>query len=102
MNVSSQFAIPREQLAAFCRKWKVEELSLFGSALREDFRPDSDVDVLVRLANDAPWSLFEWTEMIDELRTIFGRDVDLIEETGLRNPWRRREILKTREVVYAA
>jgi len=94
--------IPRHRIAEFCRKWKVTELSLFGSMLREDFGPESDVDVLVTLAEDAPWSLFEWVDMIDELRVMFGRDVDLVEKSGLRNPFRRHEILRHRKVVYAA
>ena len=89
-------------IAAFCRKWKIVELSLFGSILRGDFSPMSDVDILVDLAPDAPWSLYEWTEMIDELRDLFGREVDLVEKSGLRNPFRRQEILSNREVLYAA
>jgi predicted nucleotidyltransferase len=94
--------VPTERIAEFCRKWKITEFSLFGSILRDDFRPDSDVDVLVVLAADAPWDLFDRVDMIDELRTIFGREVDLVEKTAIRNPFRRRRILKTHEVVYAA
>jgi predicted nucleotidyltransferase len=58
-----------------------------------DFRPESDVDVLVTFQNEAPWGLFEFVEMIEELREILGRNVDLIEKEALRNPFRRREIL---------
>src|SRR5947207_14220796 len=94
--------LPAAQMEAFCKKWKVQELSLFGSVLREDFGPDSDVDVLVTFSNDAQWSLYEWVEMIAELREIFGRDVDLLSRQSLRNPFRRHEILKTRETLYAA
>lgn len=93
---------PTEELEAFCRKWLVEELSVFGSALREDFRDDSDVDVLVRFAPDAQWDLFDWVDMAAELETIAGREVDLVAETGLRNPFRRAEIMSSREIVYAA
>lgn len=99
MNPSIQ--IDRERIAEFCRKWRITEFSLFGSVLRGDFRPDSDVDVLVSLDPGAPWSLYEWVEMIDKLKEIFGREVDLVEKTGLRNPFRRRGILKNREVIYA-
>jgi hypothetical protein len=99
MNTSIQ--IDRERIAEFCRKWRITEFSLFGSVLRGDFRPDSDVDVLVSLDPGAPWSLYEWVEMIDELKEIFGREVDLVEKTGLRNPFRRQGILKNREVIYA-
>jgi uncharacterized protein len=94
--------IPPDKIEAFCRKWRVVEFALFGSILRDDFRPDSDVDIVVELAPDAPWSLFEWVEMIDELKAIFGRQVDLVEKTAITNPFRRKAILGSREVVYAA
>jgi uncharacterized protein len=94
--------VPMDQIEAFCRKWKVKEFSLFGSVLRPDFRPDSDIDVLVELEPDAPWSLFEWVDMIDELKSLFGREVDLVDKTAISNPFRRRSILGSREVVYAA
>ena len=94
--------ISKDEIAEFCRKWEVRELSLFGSVLRDDFGPNSDVDVLVSLADDAPWSLFEWIDMIDELKVIMGRPVDLVEKSGLRNPFRRHEILTHRRVIYAA
>jgi len=100
--VSRNLDIPMDRVEAFCRKWMIRELSLFGSVLREDFRPDSDVDVLVSFASDAPWDLFHLAEMRDELIALFGRDVDLVEKEGLRNPFRRRTILDTREVIYAA
>ena len=90
----------RDRIAALCRKWKVKELSLFGSVLRDDFGPASDVDVLVEFAPDAPWSLFEWVDMTEELKAMFGREVDLVEKGGLRNPFRRHAIMTTREVVY--
>jgi len=94
--------IPMEAVKAFCRRWKVKELALFGSVLREDFGPASDVDVLVEFASEARWSLFEWVDMIEELKVLFGCEVDLVSKGGLRNPFRRREILSTRKVVYAA
>jgi len=91
-----------ERIANFCRKWKIAELALFGSALREDFRPDSDVDVLVVFHDDAAWDLFDWVDMIEELKGIFGRDVDLVDKTAIRNPFRRHHILTHHEVIYAA
>jgi|SRR6058998_1938390 len=87
---------------SFCRKWKIKELALFGSVLRSDFRANSDVDVLVTFASDAQWSLFDVARMRDELSTLLGRNVDLVQPTGLRNPFRRAEILTTRKVIYAA
>ncbi|MCZ7627380.1 MAG: DNA polymerase subunit beta [Candidatus Methylomirabilota bacterium] len=92
--------IDRDKIAEFCRRWKITELSLFGSVLRDDFRPDSDVDVLVTFAEDAQWSLFDLVDIQEELGQILGRKVDLTEKRGLRNPFRRYEILRTKEVVY--
>ena len=94
--------VPKDQIATFCRKWQIVELALFGSVLRDTFRSDSDIDVLVAFAPDAPWSLYDWVDMIDELKVIFGREIDLVSKDGLRNPFRRHEILTTREVIYAA
>ena len=94
--------IPHKEIETFCKKWRVNELSIFGSALREDFGPQSDVDILVELQPDHGLSLYDWIDMIDELRTLFQREVDLVAKGGLRNPFRRREILRTAEVVYAA
>jgi uncharacterized protein len=93
--------VPKERIAEFCRRWKIVEFALFGSALREDFRPDSDVDILVNFGKDADWDLFDWVDMIEELKGIFGRDVDLVEKTSLRNPFRRHYILNTQKVIYA-
>lgn len=94
--------VPIEHLAPFCKKWKVRELALFGSVLREDFGPNSDIDVLVELMPDHGLSLFDWVDMIEELKAIFGRSVDLVSKRGLRNPFRRHEILSTCEVIHAA
>lgn len=94
--------IPTEQIASFCHKWKVRELSLFGSVLSQEFRDDSDVDILVEFESDAPWSLLDLVEMNQELHVIFGRPIDLVEKAGLKNPFRRHAILNSREVVYAA
>ena len=94
--------VPMEKIAEFCRRWKVRRFSLFGSVLRDDFGPDSDVDVLVSLQPDSTWDLLDLVDMRDELTALFGREVDLVEEEGLRNPFRRSSILSTRQVVYVA
>jgi predicted nucleotidyltransferase len=95
-------AVSPRKLEAFCRKWRVRELSVFGSVLREEFGPASDVDILVDLLPDHGLTLYDWVDMRDELREIFGRDVDLVAKDGLRNPFRRREILRTARVLYAS
>lgn len=94
--------IPKNRIADFCRKWLITEFSLFGSVLSDDFRPDSDIDVLVSFAPEAKWSLFDLVEMQDELGRLFGRAVDLVEKQGLHNPFRRHSILTSRQVIYAA
>jgi hypothetical protein len=97
--------IPAKKLAAFCLRWKVTELALFGSALRDDFRPESDVDLLVSFAPDARWSLFDLVGMQNELKQIFGREVDLVERTAIEsseNYIRRRNILSATKVIYSA
>ena len=90
------------RLADFCHKWKVRELSVFGSALRDDFGPDSDVDVLVSFDAAAEWSLYDLVLLRDELSALVGREVDLIEQEALKNPYRRAAILHTKRVVFAA
>ena len=100
--LSPNFPLPEKKIRSFCRRWKVIEFALFGSVLREDFRPDSDVDVLVSFAADVRWSLWDLSGMQQELEGIFGRSVHLVENGALRNPFRRQAILSTKQVVYAA
>ena len=95
-------SIDREQVSAFCTRWKIVELALFGSVLRDDFGPASDVDVLVTFAADAGWGLWDLVEMRDELRGMIGREVDLVEREALRNPFRQRAILRERRVIHVA
>jgi predicted nucleotidyltransferase len=101
-KIKGKLEIPLDKIEAFCRKWKIKELALFGSVLREDFRPDSDIDVLVTFAPGGGFTFDNRVEMLDEIAEIFGREVDLVEKDTIRNPFRRQEILKTKEVVYAA
>ncbi len=99
MNPKMQ--LDRDALGEFCRKWRIRELSIFGSALRDDFGPDSDLDFLVSFEPAATWDLWDLVTMRDELAAITGREVDLVEKEGLRNPYRRNRILSTREVILA-
>jgi predicted nucleotidyltransferase len=91
-----------DRITAFCTKWKVSGLSLFGSVLRDDFGPDSDVDVLLTLQPDHGLSLWDLDAMEADLQAIFGRRVDIVFRDALRNPFRRHEILTTAREVYAA
>jgi predicted nucleotidyltransferase len=98
--------LDREGIEAFCRKWRITELSLFGSVLQPaEFRDDSDVDVLVTFDDDARWSLFDLVEMQDELEAIIGRDVDLVEKIAVErspNYIRRRHILESQRTFYVS
>lgn len=103
--VSCRVAFDRSALADFCRRWKITKFAIFGSALRDDFRADSDVDVLVSFAPDAEWGLHALCEMERELRALFGRDVDLVTRGALEqseNYIRRNEVLSHLEVIHAS
>jgi uncharacterized protein len=97
--------VPKAKIAEFCKRWSISEFAIFGSALRADFRLDSDVDVLVSFDPQANVSLFDMVHMQDELKTIFGREVDLISRHGMehsRNYLRRKTILESAEVIDVA
>jgi len=89
-------------LRTFCQRWKVRELAVFGSVLRSDFDTASDVDVLISFEPGALVSAFDLVDIREELRQLFGREIDLVEKEALLNPFRRREILRTARVLYAA
>ncbi len=98
-------SIDHERLAAFCRKWKVVELALIGSRLRDDFGPDSDIDLLVSFAFDARWSLLDEARMEEELAKLFRNPVDLVSRRAVERSenWIRREaILTSAEPLYVA
>lgn len=102
---NKRFTIPHKKIADFCKRWNVSEFAIFGSALRADFRPDSDVDVLVSFAPEVKVSLFDMVLMQDELKLIFKRDVDLISKRGLensRNYLRKKAILESAQVIHVA
>ena len=95
--------IPKAKIAEFCKRWNISEFAIFGSALRDDFRPESDVDVLVSFAPQARVTLFDMAHMQDELKVIFKRNVDLVSRRGLensRNYLRRKQILESAQVIH--
>lgn len=108
MSVEAPIALDldREAIEAYCRKWRITVLSLFGSVLRPaGFREDSDVDVLVTFEEAARWTLFDLFRMQDELKTIVGREVDLVEKVAVErspNYIRRRHILENQRTFYVA
>ncbi len=95
--------LPMDKIRDFCNKWQIIEFALFGSILRDDFRPDSDIDVMVQFHPEAHPTLFDLTYMEDELKVLFQRDVDLITRKGIetsRNYLRRKAILSSAHVIY--
>ena len=104
---TTSIELPLEQLAAFCRRWQITTLEVFGSVLREDFRADSDVDFLYTpgpgFRRDQAYGPWAQNRMADELSALLGRKVDLIERRRMeqhRNWIRRAHILKTAQPVY--
>ncbi len=98
-------SLPLADIAAFCRRWSIAELAIFGSALRDDFRPDSDIDLLVTFSPDARPSLMDLGRAEEELSRLIGRPVDLVDRRGVERSanWiRRHSILSTAQVIYAA
>ena len=103
--MSARIAFDRGKIGDFCRRWDITELALFGSVLRDDFGPESDVDVLVTFAPDAHRTLFDLVHMQDELKEILGREVDVVSRRGIEsspNYIRRKAILSSAEVIHVA
>lgn len=101
----AQIEVNQASIAELCRRWMITELALFGSALREDFRPDSDVDVLVSFAPEARPSWFELARLEEELSALFGRKVDLVERQTIErseNYIRRKHILDSAQAIHVA
>jgi uncharacterized protein len=103
--MANRLDIDELQLQRFCHRWGIKALELFGSVLRDDYGPDSDVDVLVTFDRDVRWSLLDHQAMEDQLSRMLGRPVDLISRRAVErgsNWLRRKEILETAESWYAA
>lgn len=104
-EIRARLAVTPEALAAFCAAWRVRELAVFGSIVRDDFGPDSDIDLLVTFDPDAPWSLFDIVTMKNEAEALFGRPVDIVERRAVEkhhNPWKRSLILGDQRLIYPA
>lgn len=102
--IQTAIPLPEQAIQAFCDRWKITELALFGSILRDDFRPNSDIDILVTFSPEADWSLLDHATMQQELASLLNRDVDLVSKRAIERShnWiRRQEILTTAQVIYA-
>jgi hypothetical protein len=100
--LQKHLSIEPAAIAELCRKHGLREFSIFGSVLRDDFSAESDVDVLIDLEPGREMSIELYLAIKDDLEALFGRPVDLVQKHLLSNPYRRYEILRTREVMYAA
>lgn len=99
--INAQIAIPQSEIAAFCQRYPIRRLSLFGSVLRNDFSPESDIDVLVEFEPNAGIGYFELVAMQDRLSTTLGREIDLLTPDAISHNF-RQEVLEATQVIYAS
>jgi hypothetical protein len=104
MSMEAAIPIPMEAIRDFCIRWNIDEFALFGSAIRSDFHPESDIDILLTYKPGTRLTLDALLTMGDELEAIFGRSVDVIDRETLErslNHLRREAILSSAQVLYA-
>ncbi len=105
MKLNEHVILPDQDLQNFCTKWKISRLEIFGSALGNDFRQESDVDFLVSFLKEAKWSLLDMIRMESELEMITGRKVDLLTRHSVETSYnwiRRDHILNKIKTIYVA
>jgi len=90
-----------DDMVRLCKKYCVTELSIFGSAIRNDFTQSSDVDILVSFEKDSKITLFDMVELEEKFSQLLNREADIVERESIRNPMRRHKILSTREIIYS-
>lgn len=103
-QIEARLGVPLQTLTDFCQRHHIAELSVFGSILRDDFKPTSDVDFLVTFASDARIGLLEFNQIEESLKELLHREVDLVSKRAIENSenWiRRQNILGSAEVIYA-
>jgi predicted nucleotidyltransferase len=104
-QIYDRLGITPADVEAFCQRWDIAELSLFGSVLRNDFRPDSDIDILISYFPEKTKGLLDRVRIKHELEVLFNRNVDVMTRKAIehsRNKFRRQEILGSAEVIYVA
>jgi uncharacterized protein len=94
--------IDENAITSLAKKYQIREMAFFGSVLREDFNDQSDIDILIKFYDNNNYSLFDLFKMKEDFEEVLGKEVDIIEKDGLKNPYRREAILKNAKVVYAA
>ena len=98
--LAERLTVSYSQIAGFCKRWRIQKMGLFGSVVRDDFGPDSDIDVLAVYAPDVKRSLFHVVGVQDELAEMFGREVDFVEKRSLKNPFTKQEIFRSYRIIY--
>ena len=101
-QLQPRIPLPIQQIKAFCENYGVEEFSLFGSVLRDDFGPDSDIDVMLKFKPGNGFTFENTPDIQDDLQRIFARHVHVIEKGRIRNPFRRHAIMSSYRVIHAA
>jgi len=104
-NCKTAIELPKDEIASFCKRWRVDEFYLFGSILRGDFHDASDIDTMIQFSPEAQVDLFEFVGMKHELEALFSRKVDLLTRQSIENSdnWiRRKEILSTARLIYVS
>ena len=101
-DVLHRLAVCEEEIAAFCQRWSLKELALFGSAARGEMTGESDIDLMVDFAPGARRRAFDFLRMKEELESLFGRKVDVVRKGTVENPYRRASIERDLTVIYAA
>jgi len=89
-------------IVLLCKKYSINELSIFGSSVHGNFTETSDVDILVSFNKDSKITLFDIMDLENEFSQLLKREVDIVEKESLKNPIRKSSILSTREIIYAA
>ena len=102
-QIQERLGVPMEAIREFCQRWNIVELALFGSIVRDDFGPESDVDVMVRFGPEGmaplPWGTIGVKMGLEDL---LGRSVDVVVKGNIKNPYRLRSISRDYTVMYAA
>lgn len=101
MVSQNNIKIPREKIISYCKQHNIIEFALFGSILTTKFNPDSDIDILVTFKPDCHYSFYDIVDIKEDFANMFDRQVDLVEKQGLKNPFRKHNILNNMEVIYA-
>ena len=95
-------SLVKADIESLVSKYNIKEISIFGSSIRDDFNDNSDIDLLIEFKNSENISLFDILDIQDYFCKLTNRKIDIVEPAGLKNPYRRESILRTKEILYVA